>query len=223
MLIGTVWRRTQGSHSPMTGIIDHLNNSGPRLKLHDGSHRRLKWMELDFGWLPDDTRSEKQYRLWQTATHIEYLDAKIESEIKVTNGNAPVMTEPEVGVKECHGAWHRKAGKKGQPPRYELVPLANFDIATRGPYTGQLGAVCRDCVAKTNRSPSHQPKSAKFQIRQIPPPVEIEPVVVTPEGVTYRWKVTVVQPTEHYVQAKDFLDAAAQVAALGEVTRVEKL
>jgi hypothetical protein len=226
MLIGTVWSRAIGTHSKATGSIDDLSPAGPRLKLKDGSHRRLHWGELDFGWKPDDKKSEDRYTLWQLANRADYLEKK-ERELVQQNGSAPIMTDPETAVRECHGPWHRH-GKE-----YELVPLSSFAIATRGPNTGKLSSVCRDCAEK-HRLSNERSKAAKSQpqtrragkrlfIAVSPESIEIEPTTVTETGVVYRWKVTVVQPTEHYVQAKDFLDAAAQVASLGEVTKVEKL
>lgn len=255
MLIGTSWTRSAGKHGSVTGIIDQTNDHGPRLKLGDGSHRRLAWAELDLGWTPIDSKSDRRYQLWKHATHIEYLDLKeielkklvaaiqtpIESETIVTtteeNGTAVEIEQ----TKECHGPWHRHGDK------YDQVPLSQFTINTSGSRAGQLAALCNTCKVKQKESdvrrrankkaylekrderwaegsfPEMERKKPGPKAQPIPEPIVIAPHVETLEGTVYRWKITVIQATEHYVQGKDFLDAAAQVSGLGEITRVEKL
>jgi hypothetical protein len=185
-------------------------------------------MELNFGWEPDNSSSAKRYELWKLATHIERLDEKL---VVTESNGATVMTIEE--MKECHGPWHRHGHGKG-PATYDSLPLSSFRFNTKGTNAGKLASLCIECQEK-QRDSDRKRKSDKIQQtealekrRPIKPllasePIVIEPVTVTETGVVYRWRVTVVQPTEHYVQAKDFLDAAAQVAALGEVTKVEKL
>lgn len=259
MLIGTVWTRTAGKHGPVTGTIDQTNNHGPRLKLDDGSHRRLSWLELDFGWHPAEARSNKRYNVWRHANRLKYLDQKdaelksglaslqtaIESETTVVptveeNGTAVQIEQ----TKECHGPWHRHGDK------YEQVPLSQFSVATRGKNIGELGNVCDACREKHKESEARsrekkigaaaylEKRDKPFVERKKPGPKpgtihrkkpaielvdQLIPGVETPEGTTYRWRITITVSVDHFVQGKDFLEAAAQVSELGEITKVEKL
>lgn len=244
MLIGTVWTRTLGKHGPVTGTVDQTNSRGPRLKLDDGSHRRLAWAELDLGWSPADKRSTDRFYLWKQAAHIEYLD-KVDAELK--SGLAAIQTEIEREIivvpaveengtavqieqtKECHGPWHRHGDT------YDQVPLSQFSIATRGKNVGELASVCDACREKRNeynkkyKKPvvEHKKPGPKPGTTRKVPAIELVdqliPGVVTEEGTVYRWRISVTQIVEHIVQGKDFLDAAAQVSGLGEITKVEKL
>lgn len=265
MLIGTLWTRSAGKHGPVTGTIDQTNDRGPRLKLDDGSHRRITWAELDFGWKPIDSQSTKRLNMWKDAKHIEYLDRK-QAEVKEVfadlqteiNKEIPFLMDNDTGdtygeidmptteengtaveieqTKECHGPWHRHGDS------YEQVPLSQFSIITRGFNAGQLGSLCDSCRQKQRESDQRR-KDLKAGISPVverkkpgpkpgtivrkKPAIELVdqliPGVETPEGITYRWKITVTVSVDHYVQGKDFLEAAAQVAQLGEITKVEKL
>lgn len=220
ILIGTSWTRSgKQQHSPTVGIIDSIGSRGPRLKAEHKYHR-LVWAELGFSWTPADRSSEKAYDLWQLAARVEYLDEKLEASptesetIEVAENGVLTMDHPETSVRECHGAWH-KHGKI-----YELVPLSKFSVATRGPNTGQLAAVCDDCK---NRHKQEYAKTKAPKVEALPASIVVEPGVQTETGTVYRWKVTVIQETAHYVQGKDFLDAAAQLSGTGEIVKVEKL
>lgn len=242
-LIGTYWTRVMGTHNQMEGVIDSIGSNGPRIKTigkrHYGGFVRVSWAELSNKvWKPSNARSERIYQEWVDNLETDdFVDTSVSAEPRKTefypsekgeaklaaterpqNLDIPKGTNLDTGTKECHGAWHRHNGKDGA--YYDRLPLDQFSIATRGPHPGQLSAICDSCKQKNKRSPSH-----KIAIRKLdaPKPIKFEQKVETAEGTYYRWKVTVVEPTEHVVQAKDFLDAAAQVAALGEVIRVEKL
>jgi hypothetical protein len=99
--------------------------------------------------------------------------------------------------------------------------------------------VCFECKAKVKRYMEN--KKTKEQIEKdridrtlakkaqqearnnaveeyVPPVLEILPVESLPQ-----WRVTVVEPTVHYIYAKDFLDAASQVSGNGEIIRIEKV
>lgn len=242
MLIGTVWTRSAGKHGPVTGTIDHTNNRGPRMKLDDGSHRRLAWAELDLGWSPIDSKSKDRFFLWKQASHIEYLDrvdaelksglAAIQTEIERETTVVPTVEENGTAVeieqtKECHGPWHKHGNG------YEQVPLSQFSVATRGPHAGELASACDSCREKRQnylsapKAPRQKPGPKPGTIHRKKPAIELVdqliPGVVTEEGTVYRWKITVTVSQDHFVQGKDFLEAAAQVAQLGEITKVEKL
>lgn len=245
MLIGTLWTRSAGKHGPVTGTIDQTNSRGPRLKLDDGSHRRLAWAELDLGWSPLDKKSTDRYWLWKQASHIEYLD-RVDAELK--SGLTAIQTEIEretivvplteengtaveiEQTKECHGPWHKHGNG------YDQVPLSQFSIAARGPHAGELASVCDSCKEKRNQYTKNYTKPVTERKKPGPKPGTIHrkkpaielvdqliPGVVTEEGTVYRWKITVTVSQDHFVQGKDFLEAAAQVAQLGEITKVEKL
>lgn len=226
LLIGTSWTRagTQ-KHSPTTGIIDSIGSRGPRLKAEHKYHR-LVWMELGFSWVPADRRSEKAYDLWQLANRADYLEKKledlqtVESEIvEVPENGVLIVGEPELGVKECHGPWHRHGD------RYDLIALSEFRPLTRGPRKGELASICIHCQTKQRDSDRRRKgrKELAPKVAALPEPIVIEPVIETDTGEIYRWKVTVIQKVEHFVQGKDFLDAAAQLSGTGEVVKVEKL
>lgn len=245
ILLGTSWIRVKGKHYPTVGTIDSIGSRGPRLKVEgevnrrNASYLRLVWAELGNQWQPNNGKAEEAYLKWAATTEPEDMvdtsltaepgklkfypsekgEAKlaaIESETELTANSIaiPKGTNLDTNTVECHSVYH--TGNK-------MVPIEQAKKTRAGNWW------CDSCTEKRNKyEANRKAKQAhnKVVVRKIEPapaPVVIEPKVETPEGTYYRWRVVVIQPTEQIVQAKDFLDAAAQVGHLGEVIRVEKL
>ena len=128
------------------------------------------------------------------------------------------MNLPE--LRKCNGPWHYRGGKG------TLLPITEFDIATRGPNQGHYGTTCRSCRDKTTESNVRRARILTVEeviVAELPngvAPIIREPVV-TSDNLP-QWRVTIVKRVEEVVYAKDFLDAASK-AGEGEIVKVERL
>jgi len=210
-----------------------LNRHGTR---DNQKFMRLSWMELGLNWQPADKRSERQYLIWKDSLKILELDRKITEDKQfiaslqtdITESANPIMTDerlqtvmepssPEIRQVACHSVYHH--------PKMGLVKEVEAYRSSQGNW------ICLNCKAKreeyqrNHAAKMRATKAVKQKASTVteelwvePPKLEILPVEDLPQ-----WKITVVQPTVLTVRAKDFLEAAAQVADKGEIVKVEKL
>ena len=230
-LLGTEWIKVAAKHHGQKARIDKIGPRGPRMKLietpgqyrHGNSrggsqpmYQRLDWWELGNNWKPLRKGDELLFLTWQ----LEVAEEKesmakpiIESETPIVDYIAKEGGVPE--TVECHRVYHS----------------GNTTVPTSQAYlTKQNNWWCLECKAKREKyEENRRQKKAAIQkpaivLRKIEPaPVAPEPLNILPPEILPQWKVTVIQPTEHIVYAKDFLDAAAQLSTMGEIVRVEKI
>jgi predicted RNA-binding protein YlxR (DUF448 family) len=189
---------------------------------------RISWAEIGLHWKAADKDSEKRYHLWQEASHIEYLDKKIEesaNQIMTTEERPQIVMEPsspEIRSVSCLSVYHK--------PKGGLVPETAAYRTSHGNW------ICLDCKARreeyqrNHAAKMRETKKTKTILKQglvevevpvnyVPPKLEILPGV----EVLPQWKVTIIVRTEMIVKASDFLDLAAQLEGKGEIVKVEKI